>query len=232
MHGGGGADQLHIGHPACLTVGTPISTGVLRALQRLYQLGASGAVGVERLDDASPISLVHDVRRHAELGLSVGTDGGFYAIVEKITHAGATTERSSIDPYAVVAAGLPDIDLADYDLWLSRVTARESVAAMGSLSIGYEFPSVFPGTIGAGTTRPYLPIALFLDYTIFQAAAGEIYVLSLADVRQERMDWNLPIRLQRNGLLSHRSVATMATEVDLTYHLFIAPRQSDPIRGL
>jgi hypothetical protein len=123
---------------------------VLEILDRIYHFTGTVA-STSRLDLNAPIQLVHDVSREAELGSAYGRHEGFAIVGAQVTHVGASTAYTAVDPYATVIAwggfdpgAQPTRE--DIGLWLMDVSVAVLNGALTSLATSLDYPEMLPQT--------------------------------------------------------------------------------------
>lgn len=125
-----------------------IGNSVLRVLNRLYSF-VGGVQGVQNMDLLSPVTVVHDVSREAELGSDLTPFLGFHVLTQQLNHAGADTQRAATDPFTQVATygAIPDHDIS---LWLLDCTIYPSTNAIGVVYCALFQSLQYPGVGAAG----------------------------------------------------------------------------------
>lgn len=199
---------------------------ILRILNRLYRFGSGGPQGTDTLDLTSPIQLVHDVSREAELGSGKDLEGGYFFIPYSVTHAGAGSVNEEITP-ATALGNVAETAGEDLDVWILEVLTHDNLNVISLLTVDLIFPSTFPGlTPGAGYT-PVLPIYIQSGTTEVCApgAGGYLYAgVGTAAVRSA-----LPVRYPSVGAtIGIRSTVTGATAFDLFLLCWVAPKGTTP----
>lgn len=215
---------------------SPVSTGVLRIIRRIYSLGASGVGAVERLDEASPIQFVHDVSRQAELGAAASQDGGYWLNQAQHAHVGAGTLNSHHLIWANLANFLlGSADLNDLDLWLLESVLHLDTNVLTVSNVGLLGEP--PGKVGAfprysklistwkGGTPLYQGSAgttLYQGYTASNLAVSQDYVR-----RPFRIFRDTSTTLSRPQITFH-SVVTGAATLTFSQLFWVGPRGSGP----
>ncbi len=131
----------------------------LRLLDRIYGF-VGGLRGVRSVDLSSPIVLVHDVSREAELGTYSGIGialpgSAYFAIVHDHVHAGADTVADSSPVYenqsaaAFFLAGFPPIDPDKETVW---IVGAGGMSLNGLTTVAYIQVALLPkASAGSGT---------------------------------------------------------------------------------
>lgn len=187
----------------------------LGVLDRIYGF-LSGKTQSSQVTLETPVTVVHDVSREAELGSAFGFFNGLQGVNAVNTHVGAGTIRSAWDPYYYCLLGLdPTIQPTrdQVDIWLLDVSLLvDTPANLTRASVGYGYPAnTFPPATGE-TLWPLLTGAGAgaIDFSNV-AASGTSYLLSQQS--HYFFEQHRPLFIAPGGVVTLYSLSTGALNV-------------------
>jgi len=201
---------------------------VLGVLDRIYKFTAAKAY-TNKMDLSSPIQLVHDVSREAEVS-GLGNEIGHVVIPVDITHAGSGSETGLIDLYGTLRGGwYEDLNEEQIQIWLLRIGASLSGTAYTELNIGFA-PDNLPITTTSGHTLFPLWRAQAVEiFTNYGGAAQRALVVDPTDTLIAPDSGNLPLLIPHQECrLTYRGTSTGAINVYLRFYCWVGPRGTTP----
>jgi len=209
---------------------------VLGILDRIYRFTAAKTY-TDQLDLSSPIQLVHDVHREAELGTGIGIYDGFVNLGSwGVNHPGGNTQRYVIDPYVSILAGASPVDPVkqyvadDIDAWLMsfQVISDTSNQPATAFRFGWIVDDMSPYATES------MPVYFFEGNGTTANATNYAGTGTIALLQKEPCDTAvpyitpLPFLFPHTGRVSIASVSTAACNVFVHALLWVGARGTSP----
>ncbi len=197
----------------------------LQLLDGIYRF-VGGLVGVNRVDLASDITLVHDVGRQAEKSGAGGYFGRFQWRETDTVNGGPT--ETEITRVANILPLLPYDLESQYELWLLRASATTSIADWTDLTRvnlyhGVEAASNrYVTQINPGSQATY-------DLIVSWVQADFQSIANIAGTAKAGAGWGgAPVRIFPNGYVGVSITTTASAVVDWTMDFWVGPMGATP----
>lgn len=203
----------------------------LGVLDRIYGF-LSGKTQASIVNLESPVTVVHDISRQAELGAAFGMNNGRGVQNLTQTHAGAGTMRQQQNAYAWLTGGLdPTIDplVTDTQVWILGVDVMvEDETKLSTLSVALGQNNILEPTI----LETYRPIFYGVGSQYFKisntSATSDVKMLAQAyNVMPPGWQRN-PWPVERGELLLVHSVATAAVTAVIYVDFWVGRKGTNP----
>jgi len=202
---------------------------VLGVLDRIYKFTSSKTY-TSKLDLNSPIQLVHDVSREAELGGDLGRFGGWVLMGSTYAHVGASTENAVFEPYAnmVIAGNLTPYPITEdeIDIWLFDLAVRFDAENLTQCTAAIAYPAMEPRAVTAEFPLFYTT----QDNFFFTDYAGSADVRLGVDSNTQRVyaQTNYPRYIPHGARISLRSISTGAMGIDWFFFGWVGKAGTQP----
>jgi len=192
---------------------------VLSILDRIYSFTAAKTY-TDKLDLNSPMQLVHDVSREAELGSSWGRFGGYAIANGATTHAGAGTEYWVLDAYYPFWNGgvldpIVNPGENEMDVWVLGIQLQ-TTAAPNEVTVGWMTQSIPPAAAGGLNTFVWFRATSTTTYATNWGGTGNVLILCNEGTDQEPAHNPFPFRMPHGSRFWMRTNTGAAATITLS----------------
>lgn len=201
----------------------------LGILDRIYRFVGS-LRGVNTMELGTPIQLVHDVSRQAELGVQVTPDDGYFALQWQAVHAAANTQTTNVDAYSSAALTVGGIQTnLDFIFWILGFGAHRTTVNAHVSTVALNYPSNWPGTAYPATATSRLVGFHNGAGQLIYTAGGAVLTgwTNLANVTPPQ-EIPYPVRVPRGSSIGFHSVSAGINTVTHTLYCWAGPRGAGP----